>query len=177
MQRYLIMDVKFKKKFVKNQDGQAMIEMILFLPLLILLFIYLLSISASINGAINQQKITRGYFFSRLKNNSMYPFAQDAKAASWSYFGMSFIGWREKFKDGADEPVLPCYLAKVPFFSSDETSCNEYQGTKTNYIRVGTVFGVCGANYHRKSNDEYQRGIDGDPGEDVASWGACTIKE
>lgn len=158
-----------------NENGQAIFEMILFFPLLILLFLYFIKVTASINGAINQQKITRGYFFARLKNNSLYPLAQDAKEASWQKFGMSFIGWNEEF-NSAEEPLLPCYLAKVPLFSTDETKCSAtYSGTKTNFIRVGTVFGVCGTSYQSNTSGEYQRGFVGESS-DIASWNACTIR-
>ena len=137
----------------QNEDGQAIIEMVLFFPLLVLLFIYFINITASINGAINQQKVTRAYFFALLKNNSLYPFSRDIKEIRAPYSGMSFIGWREKF-GSANEPLLACYQAKVPFFSTDETACTaQYTGRNTNYIRVGTVFGLCGATYRidRKS--------------------------
>jgi hypothetical protein len=167
------MAVKNKNKFL-TQDGQAIIEMVLFFPLLILLFIYFLNITASINGSINQQKVTRSYFFARLKNNSLFPFSYDIRLENWPYVGMGFIGWKEKFSDG-DEPFLACYQAKVPFFSTEETTCSsQYQGNNTNYIRVGTVFGVCGATYQKGSAGEYHRGILKEPKE-VASWGACTI--
>ena len=148
--------------------------MVVFFPLLALLFFYFLNVTASINGAINQQKITRAYFFARLKNNSLYPFSHDVISSDWSYAGMSFIGWSEKFNNN-DEPLMPCYLAKVPFFSTQETACsNQYSGKATNYIRVGTVFGLCGSSY-QKLGQEYIRGIVNDP-QDVISWQSCTIK-
>ena len=164
------------RELVKNENGQAIIEMVIFFPLLALLFMYFLNVTASINGSINQQKITRSYFFARLKNNSLYPFAHDARGSTWSYFGMSFIGWSEKFNN-ANEPLAPCYSAKVPFFSTDETSCTDrYSGNKTNYIRVGTVFGICGATYQLGNGGEYLRGVVKDPSE-VASWESCTIQQ
>lgn len=169
-----------KKSIVKkNEKGQAMIEMVIFFPLLALLFIYFLNVTASINGAINQQKITRSYFFARLKNNTLFPLvAEDIRngEVDWSYYGMSFIGWNEKFNN-SNNPLLPCYLAKVPFFSTDETNCTaQYSGSRTNYIRVGTVFGLCGATYQRGDSGEYHRGVVSDPS-DVASKEACTIKQ
>ena len=173
------MDVNKKYIVKKNQAGQAIIEMVIFFPLLALLFIYFLNITASINGAINQQKITRSYFFARLKNNSLFPLvAEDIRNGQldWSYFGMSFIGWNEKF-NSANEPLLPCYLAKIPFFSTDETSCStQYSGNRTNYIRVGTVFGLCGTTYQRGNSGEYLRGVVNDQS-DVASRDACIIKQ
>lgn len=165
-----------KNRLIKNEDGQAIIEMVIFFPLLALLFMYFLNITASINGSINQQKITRSYFFARLKSNSLYPFGHDAREADWGYFGMSFIGWSEKFNT-SNEPLAPCYSAKVPFFSTDETSCTEkYSGSRTNYIRVGTVFGMCGTTYQMGSGGEYLRGVVKEPSE-VSSWESCTIQQ
>ncbi len=163
-------------KDILNNKGQAIIEMVIFFPLLALLFFYFLNITASINGSINQQKITRSYFFARLKNNSLYPFGHDARDGQWQYFGMSFIGWSEKFNTSF-EPLLPCFIAKVPFFSSNETDCTaQYSGNRTNYIRVGTVFGMCGASYQLGKGGEYLRGVIKDS-KDVASWEACTIQQ
>lgn len=170
------MVVKKKQSFnlVLNQDGQAIIELILFFPLLVLLFIYFLNITASINGSINQQKITRSYFFARLKNNSLYPFSYDVREVGLPHSGMSFIGWTEKFGSSL-EPYLACYQAKVPFFSTDETACTaKYPGVNTNYVRVGTVFGICGASYQMESSGEYLRGVVKEA-KDVASWEACNI--
>ena len=164
------------KKKLSSEKGQSIIEMVLFLPLMVMLFIYLINLSGSINGAINQQKVTRSYFYSRLKNNSFYPLANDAYQTDWSYYGMSFIGWREKFKEGTQEPLMSCFPAKVPFFPYPENNCDTYQSTATAYVRVGTVYGMCGSNYRRLTNSSIHRGVYDGPG-DVASWAACTIQE
>lgn len=167
--------MKKKLDLIKNQNGQAIFEMVLFFPLLVLFFVYFIKITASINGAINQQKVTRGYFYARLKHNSYYPFYQDALEGNWVKFGMSFIGWNEKFNNSRN-PLLPCYQAKVPMLSTNEIACtSNYQGTKTSYIRVGTVYGVCGANYERNSSGDYQRGFV-NSASDLASWSSCTIR-
>lgn len=172
------MVVKNQQRIIFNQEGQAIIEMVLFFPLLVLLFVYFLNITASINGSINQQKITRSYFFARLKSNSMYPLAQDFRpelgGVLWDYAGMSFIGWTEKF-NSSQEPFLACYKANVPFFKTEETECSaQYSGNNTNYIRVGTIFGICGATYRMGSGGEYLRGVVNE-GSDVASWKSCTL--
>lgn len=57
---------------------------------------------------------------------------------------MHFIGWRERFESG-DFPVQPCYKLRIPV--KGEQKCQTYEGDSTDFIRVGTVFGMCGATY------------------------------
>ncbi|MCY4523174.1 MAG: hypothetical protein OXB84_00400, partial [Halobacteriovoraceae bacterium] len=54
------MDVEKKKIYSK---GQALIELLVFFPFLILLIIAMLKLASAINGSINQQKAVRSYFF------------------------------------------------------------------------------------------------------------------
>lgn len=140
-------------KKILNEKGQAFLELIFFLPVMTLLLALLVVIGNSLNGAINQQKVTRSYFYSRLKNHSGFPRKSYTNGAqnSWRLFGMHFIGWRERFVDG-DVPVQPCYKLKLPF-GSEETKCDEYKGDSTPFIRVGTVYGACGATYIRGSRN------------------------
>ena len=46
---------------VANRKGQAIFEFIIFLPILLILYGVLVSVSSAINGSINQQKATRGF--------------------------------------------------------------------------------------------------------------------
>ncbi len=137
------------KKLKKNNEGQSLIEFIVFLPIVTILLVILLNIGSSINGAINQQKITRSYFFSRVKGNSMIPYEKE----NFEVFGMFHIGWAEIMK--GEQPVLPCYDLSLNILSdeNDETDCKNYTGDSTQFIRVGTVFGMCGATYIRTSGD------------------------
>jgi hypothetical protein len=138
-------------KFYKNQSGQALIELIIFLPLMFSLYGIISGFANAINGSINQQKITRSYFYFRVQNNSMIPKPSVDIALSWSRFGMSFIGWAD-YLDG-DDPVSPCYQVTIPLSAETTDSCeNEYATTSTQFIRVATVYGVCGATYAKTNN-------------------------
>lgn len=134
-----------------NQDGQALIELIIFLPLMFSLYGIISGFANAIYGSINQQKITRGYYYFRIQNNSMVPKTSVDIALTWSKFGMHFIGWAD-FLQG-DDPVLPCYEITIPLSANAGDTCEtEYSGISTQFIRVGTVYGICGATFGRTNN-------------------------
>jgi hypothetical protein len=136
----------------KNQQkGQALVELIIFLPLMFSLYGIISGFANAINGSINQQKITRGYFYFRIQNNSMVPKTRPDIALSWSKFGMHFIGWAD-FLQG-DDPVHPCYEITIPLNADSTDACDQpYTNTSTQFIRVGTVYGVCGATFGKTNN-------------------------
>lgn len=136
---------------IKNQKGQALIELIIFLPLMLMFYTMIAGFANAINGSINQQKITRGYFYYRAQANSTLPkpsvtdsggFSHD----SWKRFGMFIIGWSDHLENF--RPVAPCYKITVPLGQNQNDSCaTKYTNTSTQYIRVQTVYGICGATY------------------------------
>ncbi|MEK6626332.1 MAG: hypothetical protein AABY86_15285, partial [Bdellovibrionota bacterium] len=70
-----------------NTRGQALFEFIIFAPLFLGLMSLMISISASINGGINQQKALRGYYYNVLKGNSIIESNFDIESLS----GMEII--------------------------------------------------------------------------------------
>jgi hypothetical protein len=143
-----------KKKY--NQ-GQALIELIIFLPLMITLYSVISGFANSINGSINQQKITRAYFYNRIQNNSTFPGPSLVKESlpSWSVFSVFFIGWKDYFKDG-ESPVMPCYKVSIPFKKGPKDKCEDaYTQKRTLWVRVGTVYGVCGTSLFHNSGEVY----------------------
>lgn|SRR5690606_28249429 len=146
----MIMAVKNLKRQM-NQKGQALVEFVLFLPFLIMIYSVLMSIGNSINGSINQQKATRGYMKFRLQNNSYVPkpsWGGDDLANGMNTFGMWIIGWMEEME--GNTPVKTCYKFNIPIGESDNDECEKtYTKNTTQYIRIGTVLGVCGASYKK----------------------------
>ncbi len=135
-----------------DQNGQALIELIIFLPLMVTLYSVVGGFASSINGSINQQKIVRSYFYYRIQNNSTIPGPKSGDWDTWRQFGMFFIGWKDYFKDEST-PVMPCYNVKVPFKNDVKDLCEDaYKDTKTLWVRVGTVYGVCGGTYVNQNN-------------------------
>ncbi len=138
----------------KKNEGQALFEFIFFLPIMAAFLFLLFSVGNSINGSINQQKVSRSYFYARIKNNSMIPLVESnqdmAVNLSFNSIGMFYIGWKERFNtasNGEDGiPMAPCYKMHVPL-KNFEQECEDYDSQAINYIRVGTVYGACGATF------------------------------
>lgn len=132
-----------------DSRGQAIFEFLMFVGFFLFIFSNYLSIAESINGSINQQKVSRGYFFSRIKGNSFAPQSRNVEAQRGvKRIGMAFIGWREKSMD--EKPFAPCYgLKSMGTGQSSEKCDDEYSSSDktTQFIRVKTAFGVCGETY------------------------------
>jgi hypothetical protein len=146
---------------MKNQRGQALIELIIFLPLMITLYSVIGGFAGAINGSINQQKVTRSYFYYRIQNNSTIPGLRAVvnDMNSWSQFGMFYIGWKDYFKGGDEsggQPVMPCYKISIPFKENPADKCEDrYTRPQTLWVRVGTVYGICGATYLNGGNNQF----------------------
>lgn len=137
-----------------NQKGQALIELIIFLPLMFMFYSMISGFANAINGSINQQKVTRGYFYYRVQGNSTVPKPAGGSYLNWETFGMYYIGWKDKFTSGSDEsgkPVSPCYKLSIPLAPGTTDNCEDkYTTPSTMFIRVQTVYGICGATYRRE---------------------------
>jgi hypothetical protein len=142
-------------KKIFNSQGQALIELIIFLPLMFILYSVITGFANAINGSINQQKVTRGYFYFRVQNNSTIPKPQAIPTGKFTQFGSYIVGWKDYFQ--GEQPVMPCYKVTIPMKGSSEDTCEKsYAEEKSQYIRVGTVYGVCGATYARSGQGVYQ---------------------
>ncbi len=138
------------KKKILNQKGQALIEFILFLPFLLMMYSVTMSVANSINASINQQKVTRGYFYYRLQNNATAPVPYRGQApVPFQRFGQHVNLWGEK--EVADVPVAACFKFNIPLGNREGDTCEDsYSANTTQYIRVGTVYGICGSTYVRE---------------------------
>ncbi len=152
-----------------NQNGQALIELIIFLPLMFMFYSMIAGFANAINASINQQKVTRAYFYYKVQNNSTIP-KPTSPYTNWSHFGMYFIGWADYLESGSDEsgqPVAPCYRLTVPLASNKDDKCEtKYTKATSQFIRVQTVYGVCGATYER--HDTYVQPVPDFSGGDFA---------
>lgn len=172
------MRVFLLKKFLKNEKGQGMIEFFLFLPFMLMMYSICLSLVSSINAAINQQKITRGYFYYKMQNNSLVPGPRRdgvQPEASWSQYGMHINIYGEYLK--GDNPMSTCFKFQVPLGKKEGDSCDQtYTETTTQYIRVATAYGICGATYTSNNGrfDIHPSNGTGETG--VISSFACTIE-
>lgn len=140
------------KKIIKNQKGQSLVELLVFLPFMLMIYSITHSMSNAIFASINQQKALRGYYYFKAAGNSTLPAPTAAGTedayAEFSQFGMQAFGWMERL-DGRT-PVAPCFKFNLLLGEDSEDECEEsYSEPTTQFIRVMTVYGICGATYSR----------------------------
>lgn len=144
------MKTNFSKKFL-NQKGQALFEMILFLPFLLFLYTIYYTAGNSISGSINQQKAVRGYFYGIVKGNSYIVSLSELKEFSkggLKRVGFNSVGWKERFE--GKESIAPCFKFSSLLKNGSTEECEgkerEEEGS-SRFIRLFTYYGVCGPNY------------------------------
>lgn len=143
------MDVK--KNYSKSQSGQALFEFIIFVPLMLILLSLFMTINSAINASINQQKFTRGFFYHLIQNDSMMPnnsMLANIKGDGAQSASIFALGWQES-KQG-QTPIAPCFKIKTFFGNPGDEKCTpgEKSLLSTQFIRVKTVYGICGETYN-----------------------------
>ena len=150
------------KELLSNEKGQAIFELVIFIPFLVFLYSIYYTIGNSISGSINQQKAVRGYFYALVRGNSYVNSFNDLKELSTGdgvkRIGFNAIGWREK-SDGAGKLAFaPCFKFSSILKNNTTEECDdairEDEG-KSRLIRVFTFYGVCGPVYTANSNGTY----------------------
>jgi hypothetical protein len=176
----VVRKIKFLK-LIKNEKGQSIIEFVIFLPFLLMMYTVSMSLANAINGSINQQKVTRSYFYYLLQNNSTFPrpYRDDGAEPykAWQQFGMQIIGWTEKLV--SEDPVMTCYKFKLPLGKKKGDECEKaYRGTTTQFIKIGTVYGVCGATYLNDQKSIHRLPSGGIPSPEamISTGESCIIK-
>lgn len=162
---------------LENEQGQALIEFILFFPFLLMMYSVTLSIGNAINASINQQKQTRSYFYYRLQNNSTAPTPdrQEGNGMRFSRLGQQVNLWGVKLL--GKNPVAACFKFNVALGEAEDDSCEEaYSDPSTQYIRVGTAYGICGATY-QNDNGNYIRLPSYGFANEVVAAGACLARK
>lgn len=149
------MAVSNKKSKSNSESGQALFELIVFLPLLIFMLTIIFTVGNSINASINQVKATRRYFFYLAKGNSRLPDRgdlNDLQSNGIRSASMSSVGWRESFDGGAAataKSYASCYKINTLFAvdTNDECKKPSIEDQKTQFIRIYTAFGICGEEF------------------------------
>ena len=135
-----------------KEKGQAIFELIIFLPILIFFLIVISNYGNSINASINQLKASRSYLFYLLKGNSMgirtIDFS-DFRSEGVQSIGNFIIGWRET-SEGDSNSFGSCYeMPALPGNStSDFSLCKDkIEQNQTKFIKIFTMYGICGETY------------------------------
>ena len=144
----------------REEKGQAFFELLVFMPIFIFLYTVIFSVGNSINVSINQQKVTRRYYYFLAKGNSYVPFQAELEqyTSGITRAGASMIGFADHLDgaatEGSGRPIAPCFRFNSLFSDSDSEDCEEpLEGEKqTSYIRVSTAYGICGENFSRQGN-------------------------
>ena len=146
-----------KNKKFNNQNGQALFEMILFLPFLIFLYTIFYTAGNSISGSINQQKAVRSYFYNRLKGNSYIVSLPDLRSHlkhAVTKVGFTALGWND-YLDDSNKSFAPCFKFSSILKNGSEETCDSDEREEpgsSRFIRLFTFYGVCGA-YYTHSTD------------------------
>lgn len=160
------MAVKKSAKFTKqlyqdDEQGQAIFELMVFLPIFLFLFVVVYTIGNSINLSINQEKATRRYFYYAQRGNSFLPrmkILNQWKTKGVTYSGIAMMGYRNTLAGGRT-PIS--YCLKLPSLLSGQTdeTCEEpTKGEKqTSFVRIWTAYGVCGETYRLQNGQVWTR--------------------
>ncbi len=170
---------------LREEKGQAIFELLVFLPILIFLYTVIFNVGNAINVSINQQKTVRRYFYFLMKGNSYLPYQGELSgyAGGVTRVSASMIGFADRLEGASGAggtPVAPCFRFNSIFSDSGDESCDEpVEGERqTSYIRVMTVYGVCGENLSLQGDrwvSEYAQTPDN---QDPRSTNrACTISD
>ena len=143
-------------KNINNEKGQAIFEFIIFLPFLVFMFTIFYTAGNSINGSIDQQKATRGYYYTLVKNNTYLLTETDlAKLAEHSVRRVGFfsIGWREKGDDTKQYGNCFKFMSLLRGTATEECDSSERVDDRASvFVRVFTTYGVCGGTYFLVDN-------------------------
>lgn len=143
-----------EKKNICNEEGQAIFELLIFMPILIFFYTIIFNVGNSINVAINQQKVTRRYFYDLAKGNSYIPsnLVLDRFKSGFTRAGISMVGFADRLDGGgggSGEPIAPCFKFNTFFTGNNGEECEAPTSgeRQTSFVRVFTAYGVCGENY------------------------------
>ncbi len=149
----IMADNKIKKPLLKSQSGQALFELIIFIPFLIFLYTIYSTVGDSISASINQQKAVRGYFYSLIMGNSYLnnPLElAELSNTSIKSVGFSALGWREKGNQATTQSYAPCFKFSSLIKNNSTEDCDSKDRDEegvSRFIRVFTFYGVCGPVY------------------------------
>lgn len=136
------------KRAKKRQSGQALIEFIMTVPLILLFIWYMVHVNTAINKSIVGQVSARSWLFVKLFNHSWGPETPDMERTSRSAFSMGVAKDVIPENDPgfqAEAPVERLGVGMNPKENAkaDNEAGEPKPGTLRQDIRVRTAFGIC----------------------------------
>ena len=133
----------------RSESGQALVEFILLIPIVLMFVWYLVHVNLAINKSIVGQKHARSQLFLKLFNHRSGPMLADFSQTKRSHF---YIGVSEEVVDGAVRPKAPSEMLGVGpsprlFKDVNDDPGEPAPNSPRQRVRVRTVFGIC---THRK---------------------------
>ena len=143
-----------KRKFfmadkVREQKGQALMEFLMLMPILLALLWYLVHVSAAINTSIVGQKHTRSQLFLKLYNHRAGPVANEFDPAlGGPERAVFYIGVSKNPIKGTEKPDAPEVMLGMGMNPKKMDLANDDAGEAgadvfRQKVRVRTVFGIC----------------------------------
>ena len=138
-----------RKSIRRNQRGQALIEFIILIPIVLLFVWYLIHVNLAINKSLVGQKAARSQLFLKLFNHRSGPMRAEFIQTKRSHF---YVGVSGSVMQASGRPVAPFEILGVGPSPQLLPNINDDPGEPTanslrQRVRVRTVFGIC---THRK---------------------------
>lgn len=138
-----------KKAKLQEEGGQALVEFILLIPIVLAFMWYLVHVSTAINKSIVGQKHARSQLFLKMFNHRSGPLASDLSNTERSSFHIGVS--KDVFVNGqsADAPFEMLGVGAQPPRNSraNDDPGEAPANSLRQRVRVRTVFGIC---THRK---------------------------
>lgn len=134
----------------KRERGQALIEFIMLVPMLMAFVWYLIHVNMAITKSIVGQKHTRSQLFLKLYNHRSGPVTSEFGRTARSHF---YVGVSGELASGTNvRPVAPVETLGIGQSPARNPDANDDPGeaplgSLRQRVRVRTVFGIC---THRK---------------------------
>jgi hypothetical protein len=137
------------KRRNKGEKGQALIEFIMIIPIIMTFMWYLIHVSFAINKSIVGQVATRSQLFLKMYNHRSGPVVSEFGRTERSHF---YIGVSSEVVKGNTKPTAPVEVLGIGPNPKRMNTANDDPGepeggSPRQNIRVRTVFGIC---THRK---------------------------
>ncbi|HEY8278183.1 MAG TPA: hypothetical protein VIH99_01080 [Bdellovibrionota bacterium] len=138
-----------KGKGIDQESGQALVEFIILIPIVLMLVWYLIHVNLAINKSIVGQKHARSQLFLKMFNHRSGPMLAEFIQTRRSHF---YIGVSSKVMANDGRPEAPTEMLGVGptprmFKDVNDEAGEPAANSPRQRVRVRTVFGIC---THRK---------------------------